>query len=83
MGQLQRMDTRLDTISDELCQVNTRVNRIARRQAHLGDFVESSFPSLKASEDKDNDGDSDVDDDDDDDDEDEDASSPSDDEMIV
>ena len=80
MGQLQRMDTRLDTISDELCQVNTRVNRIARRQAHLGDFVESSSPSLKASEDKDNDGDSD---DDDDDDEDEDASSPSDDEMIV
>ena len=81
MGQLQRMDTRLDTISDELCQVNTRVNRIARRQAHLGDFVESSSISLKASEDKDNDGDSD--DDDDDDDEDEDASSPSDDEMIV
>ena len=80
MGQLQRMDTRFDTISDELCQVNTRVNRIARRQAHLGDFVESSSPSLKASEDKDNDGDSD---DDDDDDEDEDASSPSDDEMIV
>ena len=80
MGQLQRMDTRLDTISDELCQVNTRVNRIAQRQAHLGDFVESSFPSLKSSEDKDNDGDSD---DDDDDDEDEDASSPSDDEMIV
>ena len=31
MAQLVRMDARLDTLSDELCQVNTRVGRIARR----------------------------------------------------
>ena len=35
MAQLQRMDARLDTFSDELCQVNTSVSRIARRQARL------------------------------------------------
>ena len=29
MTQLQRMDARLDTLSDELCQVNTRVGCIA------------------------------------------------------
>ena len=29
MAQLQCMDARLDTLSDELCQVNTRVGRIA------------------------------------------------------
>ena len=29
MVQLQRMDACLDTLSDELCQVNTRVGRIA------------------------------------------------------
>ena len=74
------MDARLDTLSDELCQVNTRVVRIARRQACLGGFMVSRSPSLKASEDEDDDNDFDNDDDDD---EDEDASSPSDDEMIV
>ena len=79
MAQLQRMDARLDTLSDELCQVNTCVGRIAQRQAHLGGFVESPSPSLEASEDEDDDGDSD--DDNDDKDEDEDASSPSDDQM--
>ena len=30
MTQLVRMDARLDTFSDELCQVNTRIGRIAR-----------------------------------------------------
>ena len=30
MAQLQRMDACLDTLSDELCQVNTRGGRIAR-----------------------------------------------------
>ena len=74
------MDARLDTLNDELCQVNTYVGRIARRQAHLGGFVESSSPSPKASEDEDDDGNFD---DDDDDDKDEDASSPSDDEMTA
>ena len=66
------MDARLDTLSDELCQVNTYVNRIARRQARLGGFVESFSPFPEAFEDEDDDGDSD----DDDDGEDEDASSP-------
>ena len=28
MAKLVRMDARLDTLSDELCQVNTRVGRI-------------------------------------------------------
>ena len=31
MAQLVRMDARLDTLSDKLCQVNTRVGRIAQR----------------------------------------------------
>ena len=75
MAQLQCMDARLDTLNDELCQVNTHVGRIARRQARLGGFVTSPSPSLEAFEDDDDDSE------DDDDDEDEDASSSSDDEM--
>ena len=31
MAQLERMDARLDTLSDELCQVNTRAGRITPR----------------------------------------------------
>ena len=31
MALLQRMDARLDTLSDELCQVNTRVGHILQR----------------------------------------------------
>ena len=77
MAQLQRMDACLNTLNDELCQVNTRVSCIAQRLAHLGGFVKSPSPSPKASEDEDDD------DDDDDEDEDEDASSPSDDEMTT
>ena len=76
MAQLQHMDAHLDTLSDELCQVNTSVGRITRRQAHLGCFVESPSPSPEASEDKDDDGDCNDDDD-------EDASSSSDDDMIA
>ena len=79
MAQLQRMDARLDTLSDELCQVNTHVGRIARWQPRLGGFIESPSPSLEASEDEDNDGDSD----DNDDDRNEDASSLNDDEMTA
>ena len=75
MAQLQCMDACLDTFSDELCQVNTRVSRIATQQAHLDGFVASPSPSPEASEDDDDDFD------DDDDDEDGDASSPRDDEM--
>ena len=74
IAQLQRMDARLDTLSDELCQVNTRVSRIAKRQAYLGGYVESPFPPPKASDDDD-------DSDNNDDDEDKGASSLSDDEM--
>ena len=77
MAQLQRMDARLDTLSIELYQVNTRVNRIARRQARLGGFVESPFPPPEASETSEDDDDSD----DNDDDEDRDASFSSTDEM--
>ena len=71
------MDARFDTFSDELYQVNTRVDHIARWQARLGGFVESPSPSLEASANKDDDGDFD----DDDDDENEDASLPNEDEM--
>ena len=31
MAQLMCMDAHLDTLSDELCQVNIRVGRIVRR----------------------------------------------------
>ena len=67
MAQLQRMDARLDILTTEMYQVNTRVGRIAQRQAHLGGFVASPSPSPKASKDEDAD------------DEDEDASSSGDD----
>ena len=70
------MDACLDTLTDELCQVNTHVGHIARRQARLGGFVESPSPPPEASEDDD-------DSDNDDDDEDGDASSPNDDEMYT
>ena len=79
MTQLQRMDAHLNTLSDELCQVNIHVNCIAWQQARLGGFVESFSPSLEASKDEDDDGDSD----DDDDDKDKDASSSGDDEMTA
>ena len=80
MAQLQCMDAYLDTLNDELCQVNTHVDCIARWQAHLGGFIKPPSPSQEASEDKDNDGDSD---DDDDDDGDEDVGLPSDQEMTA
>ena len=74
MAQLVCMDACLDTLSDELCQVNTRVGRIARRQTVMGGFIVACSPP-EASEDDDDDSDNaDAD-------EDEDASSPSDDEM--
>ena len=64
MAQLQHMDAHLDTLSTELYQVNTRVGRIARRQARLGGFVESPFPPLKASKTSEDDDNSNNDDDD-------------------
>ena len=51
MAQLVRMDAHLDTLNNELCQVNTRVDRIARRQAVMGGFTASSSPSPQALED--------------------------------
>ena len=48
MAQLQHMDAPLDTLTDELCQVNTCVGHIARRQARLGGFVESPSPPHEA-----------------------------------
>ena len=68
-----RMDAHLDTLSDELCQVNTHVGRIARQQAVRGGYTVAS--SSEASEDK-SDGSDSADDAEDNDD-----GSPSDDEM--
>ena len=78
MAQLVRMNARLDTLSDELCQVNTRVGRIARRQAVMSGFTMASSPSPSASEDESDDGSCS-----DDTNEDDDAGSPSDDEMFT
>ena len=69
------MDSCLDTLSDELCQVNTHVGQIAKWQASFGGFVASPSPSLEVSKDDDDDSN------DHDDDEDGDASSSNDDEM--
>ena len=70
MAQLQHMDARLDTLSTELCQVNVRVGRIARRQVTMGGFAPEPTPSpphLVASdsdvEDDDGDNDNTLDDD--------------------
>ena len=52
MAQLGCMDARLNTFSDELCQVNTRVGRIAWRQVVIDGFIASSSPSPQASEDE-------------------------------
>ena len=43
------MDACLDTLTTEMYQVNTRVGRIARWQAHLSGFVESPSPPPEAS----------------------------------
>ena len=60
MAQLQCMDARLDTLSDELCQVNTRVGCIAQRQAVMSGFVASFPPTLENSKDEDKDDDDDA-----------------------
>ena len=60
MAQFQCMDAHLDTLTTEMYQVNTRVSHIARRQAHLGGFVESPSPPPKASKDDDDDEDGDA-----------------------
>ena len=68
------MDARLDSLTDEMCQMNTLVSRIAWQQARLGGFAPSPSPSLKALLDKDGD---------DGDDEDDNASSSNDDKMMT
>ena len=50
MAQLVHMDARLDTLSDELCQVNTRIGHIVRRQAVMGGYTVAS--SLEEPEDE-------------------------------
>ena len=74
MAQLQCMDARLDSLTDEICQVNTCLGCIAHQQARLGGFAPSPSPSPEASANEDDDvGD----------DEDDAASSSSDDEMTT
>ena len=52
VAQLQRMEAdfggRLDYLTDEMCQMNTRVGRIAHKQAHMAGFAPSPSPSLEA-----------------------------------
>ena len=50
MVQLMCMDAGLNTLSDELCQVNTRVGRIARRQVVMSGYTMAS--STEASKDE-------------------------------
>ena len=45
MAQFQRMDTRLNTLSTELYQVNVCVGRIAIWQATMGRFAPEATPS--------------------------------------
>ena len=56
MAQLVHMDARFDTLSYELCQVDTHVGRIARRQAVMGGFTVASSLSPPTSEDESDDG---------------------------
>ena len=63
MAQLQWMEAdfggRLDYLIDEMCQMNTRVGRIACQQARMAGFAPSPFPSPKASHDEGDDDDKD------------------------
>ena len=66
MAYLQRMDARLNTLSDELCQVNTCVGRITRRQAEMGGYtMPSTLVAPADKSDADDDDDADFDDEDD------------------
>ena len=75
MAQLVCMDARLDTLNDKLCQVNTSVDRIVRRQVMMGGYIVAFSPEASKDE---NDGSGSADDVEDDDD-----GSPSDDEMSI
>ena len=80
---LECMDAHLDIPNDELCQMNTCVGRITRRQAQMGGFVASHSPSPEALANEDADDGTSADDGTGDDDEDEDANSSSNDEMTI
>ena len=54
------MDARLNYLIDEMCQMNTRVSRIACRLARMVGFAPSPFPSPKASTDEDDDVGADI-----------------------
>ena len=66
MAQLQWMEAdfgaRLDYLTNEMCQVNTRVGHIACRQARMAGVVLSPSPSPEASTDEDDDAGDDEDD---------------------
>ena len=66
MAQLQRMDTRLNTLSTELYQVNVYISRIARQQATLGEFAPKATPSPPPTVASDSEDEDDDDSDDDD-----------------
>ena len=38
--------SRPDHLSNEMCQMNTRIDRITRHQSRLGDFAPSPSPKL-------------------------------------
>ena len=57
------MDAHLNTLSNELCQVNTCVGHITRRQAVMGGFTVASSPSPLTSKDESDDGSGNDDDD--------------------
>ena len=60
------MDARLNTLNNELGQVNTCVGHIARCQAVMGGFITSPPPTPEAFEDEDDDDDATASDDEDD-----------------
>ena len=80
MEQLQRMQAdfggHLDYLTDEMCQMNTRVGRIACQQACMASFSPSSSPEHPAASPSEDDNDDDEDDEDG-------ASSSGDDEMTT
>ena len=49
------MDAHLDYLTDEMCQMNTRVDRIAPQQARLSGFTPFPSPSPEALADEDDD----------------------------
>ena len=56
MARFVCMDAHLDTLCDELCQVNTHVGHISQQQAVMGGFTVASSPSPPASKDESDDG---------------------------